>query len=261
MRVRVSAIIPSYGRPQFLGDALASVFAQTRAVDEIIVVDDASPEPIVVRDARVLVIRAETNGGPAATRNLGVRHAQGEVIAFLDDDDTWSPQHIAGAIEALRGAPVAISWQSPVGRRLEGNVHGVILDRLTPSLGATIIRRTSWLDMDETYPAVEDLVWWLDVSAVSDVATNPVQGLFVRRHSGEHRGYGSRARIDASHRLLVERADYFAEHRNALAFRWKRIGLMQMDLGDSSSARRSFLRALRASPSLADIKHFFGTMR
>lgn len=259
--MRVSVIIPSYGRPEFLGEALASVLTQTRPVEEIIVVDDASPDPIVVGDERVVVVRAECNGGPAAARNLGVRHAGGDVLAFLDDDDLWSPQHVAGAVTALQRAPVAVSWQSPAGRHLEGNVHDVILDTFAPSLGATIIRRTSWLDMDETYPAVEDLAWWLDVSAVSPVATNPAQGLFVRRHSGARVGYGARVRIDASCRLIVERADYFEQHRRALAFRWKRIGLMQMDLGETSNARRSFLRALRASPGMADVKHLLGTVR
>ncbi len=86
---RVSVIIPTYGRPTLLLDAIASVLAQQVAGIEIIVVDDASPEPITVTGDHLRHSISE-NRGSAAARNLGVSAATGDILAFLDDDDQWT---------------------------------------------------------------------------------------------------------------------------------------------------------------------------
>lgn len=252
-----SVIIPTFGRPQFLRQAIASVLAQTNGSFEVIVVDDASPQPVAASDdPRVRVVRAAVNGGASAARNLGVEHATGEALAFLDDDDTWVPERLALAESGLDRAPVALCWQSPAGgRRLDGAVHDRILDSTTPSLGATVVAREAWLPLDTTYRAAEDLVWWLDVTNQAEVSTTTAQGLVVRRHDGDRTGYGARERIEGSRRLLDQRSDYFQTHPRAMAFRWKRIGLMHLGLGEMLQARRSFLKALRAKPSVADVAH------
>jgi len=88
----VSVVIPCYGG-ETLPRALASVAAQTKAPLEVIVVDDASPAPVVAEAARV--IRLERNQGPANARNAGWEAAQGKYVAFLDSDDAWHPQKLA----------------------------------------------------------------------------------------------------------------------------------------------------------------------
>jgi len=98
----VSVIIPTFGRPRQLTMALRSVFEQVDVpIDdiEIIVVDDASPIPIEISTQhRVRVLRASQNGGPAATRNLGIEASKGRLIAFLDSDDYWLPNHLSSLI-------------------------------------------------------------------------------------------------------------------------------------------------------------------
>ena len=239
-----------------LQDALESVFAQSIDDFEVIVVDDCSPEPVVVAPHdRVRVVRAEVNGGAAAARNLGVANSTGDALAFLDDDDQWHPDRLRYAVEALERAPIAVCWHSTPGRFLEGNVHDIILDRLTPNLGCTAIKRTAWLPMDLSYRSCEDLVWWLDITEDHNVATTPQQGLFIRKHDGARVGYGAQQRVADSLRLLQERERYFATHRRATAFRWKRIGLMEMGLGNRPAARRAFRKALMTRPDLADVRH------
>ncbi len=97
MRTRVSVVIPTFNYGQFIREGIESVLAQTHAVAEIIVVDDGSTddtEAVVGRFGdRVVYIRQE-NGGVSAARNNGVQNSSGDIVAFLDADDTWQPDKI-----------------------------------------------------------------------------------------------------------------------------------------------------------------------
>jgi len=88
---RVSVIIPYYNRARFIDECLASIFAQTRAPDEVIVVDDGSaPDQRRHLDRfapRVQIVDQPRNLGVSAARNAGVRAATGDWIAFNDSDD------------------------------------------------------------------------------------------------------------------------------------------------------------------------------
>jgi glycosyltransferase involved in cell wall biosynthesis len=254
---RYSVIIPTYGRPAYLLDALESVFRQTVSDFEVIVVDDRSPVPVSIPDdSRVSLIRASVNGGPSAARNLGVAAASGRVITFLDDDDTWGPRRLEFAEIALQRAPIAVCWQSPKGGRiLEGDVHEEILQATTPNFGATAVEMEAWVPLDESYRACEDVVWWIDVTRLHRVATTREHGLFVRHHGGDREGYGVKERIAASHRLMREWPGYFAANPQAAAFRWKRIGIMHEQLGNRSEAKNAFKNAVLLSRRPADALH------
>jgi glycosyltransferase involved in cell wall biosynthesis len=89
----LSVIIPTYNRVERLDSCLASL--QTCGIDplDIVVVDDGSTDETVARfrsDRRCSLYR-QTNQGPAAARNLGLSHARGRYVAFLDSDDRWLP--------------------------------------------------------------------------------------------------------------------------------------------------------------------------
>lgn len=90
----VSVIIPTYNRASVLARALRSVSSQTLRPEEVIVVDDGSTDDTasMVRDygERIHYLRQE-NRGPGAARNLGIAHATGRYVAFLDSDDLWFP--------------------------------------------------------------------------------------------------------------------------------------------------------------------------
>ena len=107
--MRVAAIIPSYNVAAYLPQAIESVRAQTRAVDEIIVVDDGSSDGSVevARRLGATCIRTPVNGGPGAARNLGLRATDADVVAFLDADDFWEPGHLAATTALLERHPRA----------------------------------------------------------------------------------------------------------------------------------------------------------
>ncbi|PZG24414.1 glycosyltransferase family 2 protein [Micromonospora craterilacus] len=99
----VSVVVPMYNDSRTVDLCLRSVAAQRYRPIEVIVVDDASTDDSAQRAARhdCTLIRAVRNGGPGAARNLGVAHARGEVIFFLDADLTLHRDAISEAVALL----------------------------------------------------------------------------------------------------------------------------------------------------------------
>jgi glycosyltransferase involved in cell wall biosynthesis len=97
-------IVPMYNAGAHVAAALDSILAQTRPVDEIIVVDDGStddgPDIVAGYGPSVHLLRQE-NGGPSKAINRGLRTATGDTIAFLDADDLWMPEKQALQCRAL----------------------------------------------------------------------------------------------------------------------------------------------------------------
>jgi GT2 family glycosyltransferase len=88
VRIRLSVIIPVFNNARDLVDSVRAVTTPPRADIEIIVVDDGSTDDTsaVAAQLPVHVIRMPRNAGPAAARNHGVRHAQGDIVMFVDSD-------------------------------------------------------------------------------------------------------------------------------------------------------------------------------
>jgi glycosyltransferase involved in cell wall biosynthesis len=249
-----SVIIPTYGRPHFLEDAVRSVLNQSVQDVEIVVVDDASPRPVelLTPDPRVRVIRRGVNGGPAAGRNSGLDVAAGSYITFLDDDDTFVPERLEFALDGLTSADVTVCFSSDNQRILEGDVRSVIGTAITPRVGTTTVRREAMLYFDERFRSCEDVEWWIRIAQQSQVSTVPKVGYLVRHHEGERYGHGLEQRSRDSVRLLHLHAEYFRSYPAAAAFRWKRAGLM------ASTRRRSvscLAQSFIAEPSWKTLAH------
>ncbi len=263
-----SVVIPTYGRPRFLAEAVASVLGQTVDDLECIVVDDASSEPVTVpEDPRVRLVRRAVNGGPAAARNTGVAHARGRYVAFLDDDDCFTPDRLAIALEGLRRAPVALCWSrnldEPVGTRrgrvLDGDVADTIRLGVIPNLGQTAFERSVFLPFDERLLASQDVEWWLRMAQSVPVATVQEVGRLLRRHNGVRHLNDLQARIRYQQVILELHAEYFATHRRARAFQWRQVGLLALQAADHSTARRALCRSLLAKADLLTLRHLLRT--
>lgn len=127
--MRISVIIPAYKARRFLPDCLDSIGRQTRLPDEVIVVDDASPEgveDIVSSYAErpgyppLVLLKHDMNQGQAAARNTGISACSGDWIAFLDHDDIWDPGHLAQQEQTALASgadlvfcPARLFWDSP----------------------------------------------------------------------------------------------------------------------------------------------------
>jgi glycosyltransferase involved in cell wall biosynthesis len=126
--MRVSVVIPLYGR-QALGErALRSARSQDVDGMEIIVVDDGSDPPSklpadLASDPRVRLLRHEINQGAGRARDTGVAAAQGDWIAFLDSDDYWLPGTLAPRLE------FAVRAFAATGDPMVAYAAGFVLDR------------------------------------------------------------------------------------------------------------------------------------
>ncbi|MEA5502349.1 glycosyltransferase family 2 protein [Halotia wernerae UHCC 0503] len=109
----LSIIIPTHNRPHLIGHAVKSALDQTMDDLEVIVVDDASIQPIdLPNHPRLRTIRLSKPHGGAGTRNVGLEAALGRWVTFLDDDDRLLSHMAAISLEALSQttlpAPVAV---------------------------------------------------------------------------------------------------------------------------------------------------------
>lgn len=189
----VSVVIPTLGR-RSLVEAVESALAQTRPVHEVIIVDASEnglDEGFVFNDDRVRVVRAADSLGrqdqrkwtAAENRNIGVRAASGDWIAFLDDDDSWLPEKLSIQLQcALSANSEVIScrafYKLPNGKSkirphsshvFEPNLLRALYGR--PTLGrlgpyvatpSLLVRRRLALEIPqpEDLPGFED-TWWL----------------------------------------------------------------------------------------------------
>lgn len=136
---RVSVIIPVYNGDRFLAEAIESVFRQTYQDYETIVVDDGSTD----RTRQVLETYShkiryfyQENQGSSVARNLGIKEAQGEFIAFLDADDFWLlPEKLAEQVNCFEQQPNL------------GSVHTGW--RIVNQRGEKIINLEPWHDLPE----------------------------------------------------------------------------------------------------------------
>lgn len=103
----VSVVIPCYNAAAFLRETLESVFRQTYAPKEIIVIDDGSTDGsagVAAAFGEQVTVRRQENFGESVARNHGIAAARGEWIAFLDADDLWQPEKLERQIGAVRQA-------------------------------------------------------------------------------------------------------------------------------------------------------------
>jgi glycosyltransferase involved in cell wall biosynthesis len=105
---QVSVIIPAFNAAAFLGRSIESVLLQTYSYYELIVINDGSTDnttEVIRQFSREIVAGCQENLGPSAARNLGVRLAKGQLIAFLDADDYWLPDFLSSCVDFLNRHP------------------------------------------------------------------------------------------------------------------------------------------------------------
>ncbi|MEJ6004411.1 glycosyltransferase [Paucibacter sp. AS339] len=102
-----SFIVPTHLRASLLRRSIGSIRAQTMDDFEIIVVADALDQETALVAAELLrpedtFVKRSGTPGPAQSRNEGMRHARGEWVIFLDDDDSLMPEHLATLVHQIK---------------------------------------------------------------------------------------------------------------------------------------------------------------
>ena len=206
--VRVSAVVPAYNAAETIAATLESILGQTYGDLEAIIVDDGSTDAtaaivaaVAQRDRRVKLLRGP-NGGQAVARNRGVAAASGELVAFLDADDTWALDKLADQVDALERHPNAVavySWTDYVdeaGQFLHPGSHVSVTGDVAAALvqlnfienGSSLMARRSALAavgpfLAELVPS-EDWDLWLRLADQGAFAVVPKPQVHYRVSSG-----------------------------------------------------------------------------
>jgi glycosyltransferase involved in cell wall biosynthesis len=123
-------VIPAHNAEKFIGASLASVARQTCRPSEVVVVVDGSHDNTagVARAAGARVIEQSPTRGPSASRNVGVADTRAPVVAFLDADDEWLPDHAERLLRALEASGAAFAGSNA---ERFGTESGVMTSALT----------------------------------------------------------------------------------------------------------------------------------
>jgi glycosyltransferase involved in cell wall biosynthesis len=287
----VSVVVPTYGRPEFVDDAVRSVAEQTYDRVELLLVDDHSPEPVAPvlervdtsELARAECIRHEENRGANAARNTGIRTSEGEILAFLDDDDRWEPTVAARYAETFceRGpevglVTVGVRVEDGSGARIgelrpavEGDaLEDLLAGKLVGSFSRFAVRRSVVADAglpDERLPSWQDWEWQFRLARHCRFASVPEP--LVVRAEGSH----DQITDDFIERREVSYPRLLDRHREAIADRRGRRGerrfvaLLSRTLAASAlgsgryvSALRYLLRSIRHDPTQTQTYLYLG---
>lgn len=161
----VSIVTPFFKAEAFLAQTINSVQAQSFKDWELLLIDDASPDrsgeiaaAAALEDPRLRLFTLAQNSGPAAARNLGLRHARGRYLCFLDADDLWQPEKLERQVAFIEETKAAVTYCmsqrgnadfSRLGRPLP------VPDKLTyRSLlqNTAIVNSSSMVDLSQTGP-------------------------------------------------------------------------------------------------------------
>ena len=186
MKPRVSVVVPAYNAVSTIGQTLDSVFSQTFRDFEVVVVDDGSTDGtrgvIAGYGERIRVLTKVNEAKPAATRNLGVRAARGELVAFLDADDWWREDKLERQVAVFDGRPdvglvyTADATVDAAGKLLSVNpcpaeARGRIYELLTvrnAMVGSSVMARREAIaragGFDENLTSIENWDLWIRIS-------------------------------------------------------------------------------------------------
>ncbi len=124
----VSVIIPAYNAAVLVAETIDSVLAQNYPSVEILVVDDGSTDEtakvLQCYGDRIRYFHQENWGGPSRPRNVGLRNATGELVAFFDADDLMAPEKLQTAVDVFERFPkVDFTFSSFRGIQEDGATH------------------------------------------------------------------------------------------------------------------------------------------
>ncbi|MER7444376.1 glycosyltransferase family 2 protein [Micromonospora avicenniae] len=268
----VSVVVPTRDRPELLRAAVRAVLEQEHPgpMEVVVVHDQSEPdrslEGLSRPDRRVRVIRNERTPGLAGARNAGTLAAEGELIAFCDDDDEWLPGKLGAQIAAMAAAPEAdlvscgirVSYDGhTVDRVLDRDrvtLADLLRDRMTELHPSTFLIRAAALRdgfglVDEQIPGsyAEDYEFLLRAARSAPLVNLRTPYVLVRWHK---RSYFAQRwdTISAALQWLLDRYPEFAGQPAGEARVAGQIAFARAASGDRRGALHWARRTLRRNP-------------
>ena len=281
----VSVVIPTFRRPQFLNQALDSVYAQTFKDFEVIVADDGSGAEFTsqynLRPDTKLVCNSESGTSSAISRNLGTRIARGRYVAYLDDDDVWMPDKLQKQVCVLEEDPnIGLTYchhtlvdedlrplePQPTPKILPPDCMWVLVCKNMIKSPSCVLMRRAVLDkcglFDEHLDISEDWEMWARASCLYSFHADPAPLVLYRTHSAQKTASGITARR-LGHVQVAECIYEWVEKdapevlpvvRRSLAFRLQKLSRWQACDGNYRSALKTIRRSIALCPG--DIRSY-----
>ena len=289
MKPRVSVVVPAYNAASTIGPALESVFRQSVRDFEVIVVDDGSTDAtrgvLAGYGERIRVLTKVNEGKPAAARNLGVRAAQGELVAFLDSDDWWREDKLERQVALFDERPnVGLVYTADATVDADGKVlsvnpcppeaRGRIYELLTVRnvmVGSSVMARREAIvqagGFDEGLTSIENWDLWIRIARDWGIEYVDEPLTLYRVHAGNRSSNVDLRRqnvfrVLAKHHNPQDRSPgarrrrrdaYFHAYFNVLG----KAYFSQMKMG---AARRALVQALWLKPNRDAIRLLFLTL-
>jgi glycosyltransferase involved in cell wall biosynthesis len=279
----VSVVMPTYNHGRFIKSAIGSVLGQTYRNLELIIVDNYSSDDTerIVKsyaadDSRVGYQKFKNNGVIAASRNVGIRLAKGQFVAFIDSDDCWFPQKLERVMECFsKRSEIDIVCHDENRISGEDGVFSKIL-RYGPyksyeellfkgnslSTSAVVVRKNKLMESGlfsekKEFVTAEDYEMWLRLSRTCNIEyLHDVLGSW-RVHEASLSGVGNLDRHSASVLRVIEHhfAQWPDKTRRYMSLVDKRRGVVfrstgwtLLRAGNMSLARGYLFKSLKASP-------------
>jgi glycosyltransferase involved in cell wall biosynthesis len=239
----VSVVIPTRDRWPLLKQTLRGALAQEGVAHEVIVVDDGSADETPVRlgevgDRRLRLVRHERSRGVSAARNSGIAEARGEWLAFLDDDDLWSPHKLRVQVDAAHSREATFSYVAAVvldergmpvevlpAPDAEDPVELVLPRNVIPASGSNVLASAAAVreagGFDEGLSHFEDWDLWLRLAQTGPAAACTDVLMAYVQHEGSMMLSDKRGLVTQFERLAEKHRD-LAAGRDA---RFDRAGL------------------------------------
>lgn len=202
----VSIITPCYNSKRFIPETIQSVIAQTYPHWEMLIIDDCSTDgsdsiiqQYCKQDSRIKYFKTEKpSGSPAAPRNIGIKNAKGQFIAFLDSDDLWLPNKLEEQLPLFKNPQTAIVFSNYEKMTSEGKRNNRIVTAPSTTSYHQLLKEnvigclTAIYDSQKTgkiyFSSVghEDFVMWLSILKQGFIAqnTNTITALYrLNEHS------------------------------------------------------------------------------
>jgi glycosyltransferase involved in cell wall biosynthesis len=269
-----SVVIPTFNHANYLGRALQSVLDQTYTNWEVIVIDNHSTDNtdevmFSFADTRIIYLKIHNNGVIAASRNVGIRVAKGEWIAFLDSDDWWHIEKLQKCLGYFKNDPsIDIIYHDcficrvdlpdkklkcgkakyPIFRSLLEKKFGIA------NSGAMVkkqrLNEVGGVSEDRDLIAVEDFDLWLSLAKI----TNNFK--YVDEYLGYHSSYPlSISNLDETQIVNVQTvyekhvksySDQVKEQRKIMGFCYFQKAFRYQNIGQLSKAKKLYFKSLLA---------------
>lgn len=254
---KISVIVITYNRPDYLKETVESILNQTFTNFELIIVDNCSNYDFHAlvndfSDSRIKAFQNQNGGVIAVNRNFGILKASGEYIALCDDDDLWFPEKLQKQLTLMESSPkiglccTASSYINQTTTRsifrrtlsylnfiligsnlIPGKYLLLFIPYVTNSsvmLRKSVLTEVGLLDEDPALKAVEDYDLWLRISLKYRVYFLRNKLVNYRLHSQQVSGTDQNGPIIKRNKVLKKNFTHFNSIQR-LILRFRRIGI------------------------------------